>query len=222
MFKLLLAALFAVAVTSAHAEQIRVDTQLVLAVDVSGSINTASFRMQTEGIAAALTDPRFMETIQRGRFQRIGITYMQWSGMGQQHASQWVLIQDEHDARAFAQLVLSTPRAFRDGTIISDALRAAGALIERSPFEADRTVIDVSGDGMDTFAAYGEFVTEQRDALLSMGYIINGLPIINDEPFIADYYRDNVVGGFGSFLIVATGFQDIARAFLQKLLLEIS
>lgn len=205
-----------------------VDLQLVLAVDVSRSVDDEEFRLQREGYADALKDPRVLASILSGGRRSIGITYMEWSNAHlQKQVVKWTRISDGESAAIFAEAILAAPRSFAGWTSISGAIDYAVRLFELSPFESDRLVIDVSGDGSNNS---GRTAAEARDDALKLGITINGLPIVNErpspwlpaEPNLDEYYLKNVIGGPGSFMIVAEDFTSFQTAILNKLIREIA
>jgi hypothetical protein len=222
----LLFAVFLLVAAPALAEP--VDLQLVLAVDVSRSVDDEEFRLQREGYANALKDPRVLATIFTGAHHAIGVTYMEWSNAHlQRQVVKWSKISDGESAALFAEAILAAPRSFAGWTSISGAIDYAMALFERSPFESERLVIDISGDGSNNS---GRPVAEARDDALAAGITINGLPIVNErpspwlpaEPNLDEYYLKNVIGGPGSFMIVAEDFTSFQTAILNKLIREIA
>jgi hypothetical protein len=221
---LLLALLLAVPASATET----VDLQLVLAVDVSRSVDDEEFRLQREGYAEALKDPRVLASILTGRHRAIGVTYMEWSNAHlQRQVVKWSRISDGETAALFAEAILSSPRSFSGWTSISGAIDYAMRLFETSPFESERLVIDISGDGSNNS---GRPVSEARDDALKLGITINGLPIVNErpspwlppEPNLDEYYMKNVIGGPGSFMIVAEDFASFQTAILNKLIREIA
>src|ERR1700733_7273545 len=125
-----------------------VDLLLVLAVDVSRSIDAAKFQLQREGYAAAVADPHVLEAIHTGRTGRIGLTFVEWSGVGAQKVViDWTTIGDTDSAKGFGDRLLEAPRSFADRTSISGAIEFAMGQLDKAPYEAARRTIDVSGDG---------------------------------------------------------------------------
>jgi hypothetical protein len=210
-------------VTSAHhaAAETRVDLQLVLAVDASGSVNQARFEMQRAGYAAAFRNPHVLDAISTGPTQSIAVTMFQWTGpMMQVHAIPWTIIRDKASAHAFADAIEAGPRElFGGGTSISGAIDYGAALMPGSPYQARRRVIDVSGDGSNN---RGRSASAARDDAVAAGIIINGLPILSLEPGLDRYYQDNVIGGPGSFVVSAANYETFAIAVLKKLIAEIA
>jgi hypothetical protein len=198
----------------------RVDVKLVLAVDVSGSIDSEEYQMQHEGYASAFESPNVLEAIQSGENQAIAVTFVEWSGFGhQKQMVGWTLVKDAESAKAFADAIKRVPRAFSDWTSISDAIDYSVSLMGDGQFEADRLVIDVSGDGVNN---NGRPVTAARDDAVAKSIVINGLPILNEDPTLDTYYQDNVIGGAGAFKIAVKDFSTFSEAILAKLVQEIA
>jgi len=219
--KLLLGGLIALAAAgfAPQASAERVDLALVLAVDVSGSIDSEEYQMQHEGYASAFASGAVVEAIQSGQHQAIAVTFVEWSGFGhQKQMVGWTLIKDEESAQRFAASIKNVPRAFSDWTSISDGIDFSAALIANSGFEAERRVIDVSGDGVNN---NGRPVTQARDEALAKGIVINGLPILNEDPTLDTYYQENVIGGPGAFKIAVKDFGTFSEAIMSKLVREI-
>ena len=238
---LVLAALaFAVGAATARADQ-AVDLELVLAVDVSGSVDHEVARLQREGYVQAFHSPRIVAAIKAGYEGRIAAAYFEWAGFGYTRiVVDWSVIEDTDSARAFAEALASQPIAIAqiDGdaytignenvangvaaTSISQAIHFAQSLFDGNVFRSRRRVIDISGDGPNN---HGRLVTLARDEAVAAGITINGLPIVNDRPPMPDldlYYRDCVIGGRSAFMVVADTFADFARAIRRKLILEIA
>jgi hypothetical protein len=210
-----------------------VDVALVLAVDVSRSIDDTEFQLQRQGYAAALTNPRVLQAIHSGPLRAIAVAYVEWSSdQEQKTVVDWTVIKDGEVAAGFAQAILAAPRAYSSRTSISGAIDHAMHELERSGVEATRRIIDVSGDGTNNS---GLPVTVARDAAIEAGITINGLAIINERPEgvfalyhvrppegLPEYYRQNVIGGPGSFQLQVDGFASFADAITQKLISEIA
>lgn len=197
-----------------------VDLQLVLAIDVSSSVNYSEFDLQMRGYVAAFRSPAVKAAIESGYFGRIRVALMQWAGAGQQYLSlDWQDIGSEAEAEAFADKVEYAARAYDfGGTAIAPALKFAKALFARDPVEATRQVIDLSGDGRVSVGASPE---AQRSQIVAAGITINGLPILNEEPELDLYFSERVIGGRGAFMEPATDYKDFARAIEIKLAREI-
>jgi hypothetical protein len=197
-----------------------VDLALVLAVDVSASVDAAEYQLQHEGIARAFEDRRFLDAIAGGASHAIEVAVIEWSDRDKQVITvDWTRIDDAASAGAFASRVRATQRSSRGLTAIGDALLAAEAMLRRAPDTPTRRMIDVSGDGV---ANIGPPVEAVRDQLVAVGTVINGLPILATEPWLADYYRQYVIGGPGAFILEATDFQAFAAAMMQKLIAEVA
>ena len=212
-----------------------VDVALVLAADVSRSINDDEFALQRHGYAAAIADPRVIDAIGSGPHGAIAVSLVEWAGESEQKTVvDWAVIHDAADARKFAAALMAAPRSFVGRTAIGTALDFSMSLLGESGFEADRHVIDVSGDGTSN---QGRSVTEARDAALSAGVTINGLAIFNKTAAaqggylalhtnppggLAKYYRDNVTGGPGSFVLPIDDFNSFDEAMIRKLITEIA
>ncbi len=213
----LAAALLLGAVPAARAETI--DTALVLALDVSRSVDEHGYELQRDGIATAFESSALMAAVAGGKHHAIDVLVLEWSDPEIQTVTvDWTRVSDDASARAFAAKVRQTKRSSQGLTAIGNGLMAAGAAFERLPDEAARRVIDVSGDGM---ANIGLPCSEARDALLAKGITVNGLVIMNDEPWVDGYYSENVVGGPGAFLMQVADYREFAAAIREKLLSEI-
>jgi Protein of unknown function (DUF1194) len=208
-----------------------VDVLLVLSSDVSRSIDAPSFKLQRDGYAAAIVNPRVIQAIRSGALGKVAISFVEWSGDRQQEiVVDWTIIRDEATAMDFSAQIMKAPRAFRDRTSISGCIDFAMAQLARAPFHANRQTIDVSGDGTQNS---GRAVTDARDEALAKGVTINGLVILSERrPFndfhhnpsggLDAYYRNNVIGGPGAFLMVAENFSSFGQTILNKLSAEIT
>ena len=205
-----------------------VDLELILAVDVSGSIDPDEARMQREGYIAAFSSPQVIDAIRHGFHGRIAMLYFEWAGLGYNRLlADWSVIHDAASAAAFRTILERTPPERMPRTSISQAIDYALPQFARSGHQGKRRVIDISGDGPNN---WGRSVTEARDEAVAAGITINGLPIVNDRPSFGSpqaanldlYYTDCVIGGPSTFIIVAQGFEDFARAVRRKLILEIA
>jgi Protein of unknown function (DUF1194) len=209
-----------------------VDLLLVLASDVSRSVDQPKFKLQRDGYIAAFADKRVLDAIASGRHQRIAVCFVEWSGVGAQKLLiDWMVINGADSARKFGDSLLELPRAFAERTSISGAIDFSVNLFDQAPFKSERHTIDVSGDGTNNS---GREVTAARDAALARGITINGLVILSERPMawnpehtnppggLAKYYQDNVVGGPGSFVYVAEDFNSFGQAIIKKLIAEIA
>ncbi len=208
-----------------------VDLLLVLAVDVSRSIDQGKFLLQRDGYAAAVSNG-VLDAIKSGPNQKIGLEFVEWSGYGAQKVViDWTVIDGPDSARRFADQIVEAPRSFADRTSISGGIEFAAAQLSASPFNAPRRIIDVSGDGTNNA---GREVTAARDDVVAKGIIINGLVILSDNQVLFNaehtnppgglekYYRDHVIGGPGAFVMVAENFEAFGRAIVKKLIAEIA
>lgn len=209
-----------------------VDMLLVLAADVSRSVTEPKFRLQREGAAAAITHPDVVKAITSGPNRRIAVCFVEWATAGQQSVIvDWTAIGSAGAARNFGDKLIEAPRSFAGSTSISGAIDFSVGQLERAPFSSERHVIDVSGDGNNNS---GRSVLDARDAALEKGITINALVILTplSESFrpehtnppggLEKYFRDNVIGGSGSFTVVAEGHEAFGRALTKKLIQEIA
>jgi hypothetical protein len=215
------------------AAQEQVDLLLVLAADVSRSVDDQEFELQRQGYASAIVNPRVLKAIaSAGEHGRIAICFFEWSGpVSQTMVADWMMIANEEDARAFAERLRQATRGFRDSTSISAAMDFGISLLARSPFRSDRRVIDISGDGTNT---NGRPVLAAREEALASGVTINGLVILSPEPLasfpyhthppggLASYYETNVIGGPGAFVLTADGYETFGQSIISKLVKEIA
>jgi hypothetical protein len=196
-----------------------VDVALVLAVDVSLSVNDERYQLQKEGIAAAFENPDLAKAIGGGINGAVAVAVMEFSDPDRQFAViDWTRIASAEDARRLAARIRRTGRSSDGLTGIADALIAAQDLLDTSPFTAARRVVDVSGDGMNNI---GTEMTHARDRLVEAGITINGLPILSEEPWLATYYTEYVIGGPDAFVITAEGLDSFAEAMKRKLVQEV-
>ena len=225
----LVASLFAGRV--AQAEE-AVDLLLVLASDVSRSVDAQKFQLQRDGYAAALANPSVLDAIRSGKNGKIAVAFVEWSGVTSQRVViDWTIVKDAETAREFADRLIEAPRSFAERTSISGAIDYSVAHLGKSPFSSTRRTIDVSGDGTNNS---GRDVRTARDEAVAQDITINGLVILSDKPLsfnpehthppggLANYYRENVMGGAGSFVMVANDFQSFGKAILGKLIAEIA
>jgi hypothetical protein len=197
-----------------------VDVALVLAVDSSGSISEQRLMLQIQGYLDALHHPSFIESVRGGRHGRVALTFVEWTDMRRQdQVVGWTVIEDKAGAFAFAKEIQDALRPLPGWTSISGAIDFSVGLLLSSGFMATRRVIDISGDGANND---GRPVTEARDAAVAAGVTVNGLPIVEVEPDLEAYYRDNVIGGPDSFVVVARDTGNFGEAILRKLLVEVA
>jgi hypothetical protein len=210
----------------------QVDLLLVLAADVSRSVDSGKFQLQREGYAAAVSDPHVLDAIRSGRTGRIGLTYIEWSGLGSQRVViDWTTIGDAESGKGFGDRLLEAPRSFADRTSISGAIEFAMSHLTRAPYESQRRTIDVSGDGTNNS---GRDVSLARDEALAQGITINGLVILSETPLawnpdhtnppggLDNYYRNNVIGGPGAFVLAARNFNSFGEAIIKKMIAEVA
>ena len=214
--------------SQAQNQNTAVDLALILAVDVSMSIDEGEAGVQRIGYIHALRDERVAKAIRSGPIGKIAVTYMEWSSIYHQRVVvPWRVISDLQSARAFAAELDEAALKSGSTTSISGGIDFAVKLFEESGVEATRQVIDISGDG---YSDYGRPPMEARDEAVAKGITINGLAIMNKRadwkqaaPDDLDkYYRDNVIGGPGSFYIAVHNLNDFSQSVLQKLILEIA
>lgn len=217
-------------VSGAHADPVPVDLELVLAVDVSRSIDDDEYALQKRGYAKAFVNPSVLNAIKQTAHGRIAVTLVEWSGADfQKVVVPWMEISDQASAKKFSDAVLKAPRSFWGWTSISGAIDASLPLFEQSGFSGPRKVIDVSGDGVNNS---GRPAASARDDALRDGVTINGLVIMDDKPNpgfsqapqppLDQFYRDNVIGGPGAFVVAIQGFDTFAYALVNKLVREIA
>jgi len=207
----------------------RVDVELVLAVDASNSMDQEEFAMQRAGYVLALRDPAFAQAVLAGAEGRIAITYFEWSGsVRRESIVPWQIVDGAESASIFADKLEAQPLGGSGGgTSISDAVAFGVSLLEKSALTGARRVIDISGDGPNNT---GKPVMAARDAAVSRGIIINGLPIlIRPSQTSAKlfggldlYYSNCVTGGPGSFVLPIHDASEFITAIRHKLILEVS
>jgi Protein of unknown function (DUF1194) len=226
-----LAAMLAVAAlwsTAAAGEE--VDLQLVLAVDVSRSIDDDEFNLQRQGYAQAFTHPSVIQAIQSNPHRRIAVTFVEWAGADfQKVLVPWTVISDEESGALFAEAIHREPRAFWGWTSISGAIDYSMRVFAASPHKSERRVIDISADGVNNS---GRMSGDARDEAVAAGVTINGLVIMNDrptpgffqmpQPALDEFFRAQVIGGPGAFVIAIDDFSTFAYAIVNKLLKEIA
>lgn len=209
--------------------QAPVDLELVLAVDVSFSMDADEQQLQRDGYVQAFRSKEILNAIKSGQHGRIAVSYIEWAGLGTQAVLMpWTLIDSETTARAFADALATKPLRHDRRTSISGALEFSRDYFRESRFKGSRRVIDVSGDGPNNA---GRPVEQVRGELLAQGFVINGLPIIIrpssfgsrfDIPDLDIYYAKCVIGGPGSFMVPIKTRPEFLTATRQKLLLEIA
>ena len=206
-----------------------VDLTLVLAVDVSDSIDIEEMQLQRRGYINAFERSDIIEAIKAGKHGRIAVSYFEWADSSEQTlVTDWMIIEDLQSAKAFGSKLKDAPVRKGHFTSISAAVSYSLNLLRRSPHEGDRKVIDISGDGRSND---GPPLAPVRASALSWNVTINGLPIENERSLdasnlapgqMAQYYKEEVIGGPDAFIVVAKSFADIERAISRKLLREIA
>ena len=223
-------ALIVSVLASPAAAQTVVDLQLVLAVDVSRSMDRTEQRLQRDGYVAALRHPDVIRAIRSGPHGRIAVTYMEWAGhLVQSVVVPWRVLENARDANALADELARKPLSSALMTSISGAVFKAKELFEIGGIRGLRKVIDVSGDGPNNS---GTPVMQARDEVVRAGIVINGLALVLQRPpgpysyfeiqNLHHYYADCVVGGPGSFTLAVTDKTEFAQAIRRKLILEIA
>jgi Protein of unknown function (DUF1194) len=205
-----------------------VDIELILAVDVSYSMDMDELAVQREGYAQAIVSKEFLQALKAGQTGKIAVTYFEWAASNDQKIIiPWRVIDGPETADAVSEEILKTPIRRASRTSISGAINFAMPLFEENPYHGLRRVIDISGDGPNN---NGLPVTGARDAALEKGITINGLPIMVKEPSYSTmdienldfYYEDCVIGGPGSFVVSIKDRDKFKEAIRTKLLLEVA
>lgn len=205
-----------------------VDVELVLAVDVSYSMDMDELAIQREGYAQAIVSKEFLQALKTGPNGKIAVTYFEWAASSDQKIIiPWRVIDGPETADAVANEIMKTPIRRASRTSISGAINFAMPLFDENPHRGLRRVIDISGDGPNN---NGSPVTMARDAALEKGIVINGLPIMVKEPSYSTmdidnldfYYEDCVIGGPGSFVVTIKDREKFKEAIRTKLLLEVA
>ena len=222
-------ALLFLALPATAQDRKEVDLALVLAIDISGSVDPDEARLQRQGYVEAFRDPVIVKAILGGNHGRIAVAYFEWSDSWvQKLLIDWTLLDSEAAIQVFAARLADAPISIARRTSISGAIRYAIPLFGRSPYETERKVLDISGDGSNND---GGLVTDLRHDALKERIVINGLPIMNDRPNpygfpsetdLDKYYLHCVIGGPRSFVEVAVNFEDFPRAVRKKLLQEVA
>ena len=200
-----------------------VDTALIVSVDVSNSVDAERYRLQMEGIAQALEDPQVIDAIISGPKAGILFTMVTWADKPRVSIP-WARIASAADAKLLAMQVRGLPQQGGEFTCVTGMLRnVADKVITQIPMKATRIIVDVSGDGKENCNPL-ETTTAVRDELVSYNVTINGLPILEGDQgaSLEGWYRENVMGGAGAFVLPANGFEDFGRAIRQKFVIEIS
>lgn len=223
----LILALWAAVVPAGAADE-QVDVELVLAVDVSYSMDLDELALQREGYIGAVTSAEFLNALKLGPNGRVALAYMEWAGVDEQKlVVDWTIVDGPATAARFATAIQEAPlrRVYR--TSISGAMNFGAALFDNNGIRGLRRVIDISGDGTNN---QGPLVEPTRDGLVSRGITINGLPLLLKEPAgsmldieqLDVYYEDCVIGGPGAFVIPIRAKHEFADAIKTKLVLEVA
>ncbi len=218
--------------TAAARADTTVDVLLVLAADISRSLDERKFRLQREGYAEAITSPRVLKAIESGPNGSIAVCLGEWSGpLAQAVIVDWTIVSNAADAHRLAARIREAPRMFMDRTAIGSAIDFSARLFEKAPATSPRRVIDVSGDGTSNA---GRSVLAARDDAMSQGITINGLAILSETPLPSNpwhthppggllaWYENYVVGGPGAFAMAAEGFEAFGASIASKLIKEIA
>lgn len=198
-----------------------VDLELMLAVDASGSVDDGEFELQMRGLSEAFRDPAVHAAIRDSGDDGVAVALMQWSdGVRQEMPVDWALLRDAESAIAFADRIAATGRQIPGGgTGIYGAVNFSIHALERNGFDGRRRVIDISGDGRSDLIVP---TVAARDRAVAKGISVNGLAILNDYPTLDRYYRRNVIGGIGAFVMTAADYQSFTVAIIAKLIREIT
>ena len=209
-----------------------VDLALVLVTDVSRSIDDTEYTLEKNGYAGAFTSQKVLDAIQAGPLGKVAVAYVEFaSSFEVRTVLDWTVIRDKASAQAWSDRLTAAPRSFWGRTAISAGIDLGVQLLAESGMTAGRRVIDVCGDGTNNA---GREAAEARDDAVKAGITINGLAIINDHPVswtfahvqppggLANYYRENVTGGPGSFVLEVHDFSSFGEAMTRKLVDEIA
>lgn len=209
-----------------------VDVALVLVTDVSRSIDDSEFQLEKDGYGAAFSNPKVLAAIAGGATGRIAVAYLEFAGPYEvRTVTDWTVIGDAASARGFTDAMKAAPRSYYGRTSISAGIDAAMTLLNDGRFEATRRVIDVAGDGTNNA---GREVAAARDDAVAAGVTVNGLAIINEHPVsytyahvqppggLTEWYRQNVTGGPGTFVVEVRAFDAFGEAMTRKLVNEIA
>jgi Protein of unknown function (DUF1194) len=209
-----------------------VDVAIVLVTDVSRSIDDAEFKLEKDGYATAFTSDQVIAAIRGGANGGIAVSYVEFaSSFEVRNVVDWMVIRDRESAQAFVDRLVAAPRSFWGRTAIGAGIDRGAQMLAESGVNAARRVIDVCGDGTNNA---GRDVAAARDDAVAAGITVNGLAIINENPVswafahvqppggLANYYRENVTGGPGSFVLEVRDFAKFGEAMTRKLVLEIA
>lgn len=204
----------------AAAQNRPVDLELVLAVDVSASVSDQEFDLQMRGLAEAFRHRSVAQAIRAAGDLGLAVALIQWADYRQHAVSvDWTLLHDSESAHQFAKQLDAVRRTVAGSTAIGGALEFAILGLEGNGFEGRRKVVDVSGDGRNN---QGLAAWLARDMATARGITVNGLAILNEDPTLDRYYRSNVIGGIGAFVMTANDYEAYRLAILTKLIREIA
>lgn len=208
-------------ISSPSYSQQSVDLELALLVDVSASVNQEEFRLQANGLAAAISSPPVVEALTALSARGVAINVIQWADADHQKvAVDWTLVSGESDALWLASKIVGMPRLINGGhTSLTQALIFAAEQMDNNIYNGARRIIDIVSDGRNNS---GRPMRTVRREILEQGIVINGLPITNELPLLYQYFRDHVIGGEQSFYVVAEDYGAFANAMIEKLVREIS
>ncbi|MGI9370999.1 MAG: DUF1194 domain-containing protein [Hyphomicrobiales bacterium] len=206
--------------TARAQSRLPVDLLLVLSIDCSYSVDKMEFDLQAKGTAWAFTQPEVKDAIQRGPYKRIAVAVVQWAGADKQHvAVPWRVVASDADADALAQEIAYMPRFLAQGsTSIAGMMHYGRSMLLEAPFAPLRLTLDIAADGRNNT---GGNMRPLRDALVNEGITVNGLAILNEVPTLNHYFQREIIGGVGSFVIVAKNYDNFQQAIYRKLLREI-
>jgi hypothetical protein len=218
VFSFILPLLFA---NLSHAQETKVELELVLSADASSSIRGTEFDLQVTGYANAFRDQGVIEAIRELGDNGIAVMFVQWSAMFQQvETVPWMHIRTRADAEGFAVAIEGQARRFTSfGTATGAAMEHAADLIEKNGYDGSRKVIDISSDERSN---QGPHPVGIREAILARGITINGLVVLDDDEDLTGYFQQNVIGGEDAFVLAVESYEDFAEAIRLKLIREIS
>ena len=195
------------------------DLDLVLVIDVSGSVSTSEYNLQMDGYDAAFEQAAVQTAIENST-GGVNVNVVFFATSAAEWSNSWTLLTTAAETQTFADALGAyvRPSGIGSSTGIGEGIALADLLLDGLIEDATRQIIDVSGDGQNNT---GTSVTGARDAAVNSGYVINGLPILNDVPTLDDYYTNNVIGGTGAFVEAAAGFDDFALAVAKKIKSEV-
>jgi len=217
------ACLSAGAVVAGEALRPTVDVAIVFVVDTSSSMSRGELALARAAHVAAFRSPEVLAAIAEEKV-RVGVAYVEFGSFAETVVD-WTVVFDPTSAESFAARLAAVPVLSRADTGIADGLIEAGRLIERTPYRAERTVVDIIGDGRNSVPSpfHQTRVAEARNELIERGVIVNGMPLLDDpaEPDLDAYYKDIVIGGTGAFSMPLTDIGQMPAALRQKIIAEL-